>query len=118
MDAIPDSRLVQFPQPERVVRCGLDLRPAGLKVELGYGWQCIIPVPHAVDTGQGRALIMGGYYAGSAMIEVEKKADCTYGVTEIFKTVEFGSYILPSILYKDRFLPSTPLTSAGMVWPP
>ncbi len=67
------------------------------------GWQCIIPVPHAVDAGQGRILVSGGYNAGSALIKVEKKADGSYGVTELFKTVEFGSHTQPPILYKDHF---------------
>jgi outer membrane protein assembly factor BamB len=66
------------------------------------GWQCIIPVPHAVDAGQGRILITGGYNAGSTMIKVEKKED-SYAVTELFKVLEFGSHTQPPILYKDTF---------------
>lgn len=38
-------------------------------------WQCGIPVPGAVDAGEGRILITGGYNAGAAMIKIEKKAD-------------------------------------------
>lgn len=66
-------------------------------------WQCGIPVPHAVDAGEGRVLITGGYNAGAAMIKVEKKADGTYGVTELFKNVDFGSHTQPPILYRDHF---------------
>jgi len=66
-------------------------------------WQCMIPVPHAVDAGGGRVLITGGYRAGSAMIKVEKKADGSYGVTELFKTADFGSHTQPPILYRDHF---------------
>ena len=66
------------------------------------GWQCIIPVPHAVDAGQSRILITGGYNAGSTMIKVEKKAD-SYAVTEVFKVLEFGAHTQPPILYKDTF---------------
>ena len=81
---------------------GLD--PLSGKVLWTYtNWQCAIPVPHAVDAGEGRMLITGGYSAGAAMIKVEKKADGTYGVTEIFKTVDFGSHTQPPILYKDNF---------------
>ena len=43
-------------------------------------WQCGIPVPGAVDAGESRVLITGGYQAGAAMIKVEKKADGSYGV--------------------------------------
>ena len=65
--------------------------------------QCWIPVAHAVDAGEGRMLLAGGYNAGSAMIQVAKKADGTYGVTELFKNPDFGSHTQPPILYKDHF---------------
>jgi outer membrane protein assembly factor BamB len=81
---------------------GLD--PLSGKVLWTYSnWQCIIPVPHAVDAGEGRVLVTGGYNAGAAMIKVQKKDDGTYGVTELFKTVEFGAHTQPPILYKDHF---------------
>jgi outer membrane protein assembly factor BamB len=81
---------------------GLD--PLSGKVLWTYGgWQCAIPVPHAVDAGEGRVLVTGGYSAGAAMIKVEKKADGSYGVTELFKTIDFGSHTQPPILYKDNF---------------
>jgi outer membrane protein assembly factor BamB len=81
---------------------GLD--PLSGKVLWTYGnWQCGIPVPHAVDAGQGRVLITGGYSAGAAMIKVEKKGDGSYGVAELFKTVNFGAHTQPPILYKDNF---------------
>jgi outer membrane protein assembly factor BamB len=81
---------------------GLD--PMTGKVLWTYGgWQCAIPVPHAVDAGQNRVLITGGYSAGAAMLKIEKKADGSYGVAELFKTVDFGSHTQPPILYKDYF---------------
>ncbi len=66
-------------------------------------FQCWIPVAHAVDAGEGRMLLTGGYNAGSAMIQVAKKADGTYGVTELFKNPDFGSHTQPPILHKDHF---------------
>jgi outer membrane protein assembly factor BamB len=66
-------------------------------------WNCIIPVPSAVDAGEGRALITGGYEAGAAMIKIEKKADGSYGVTELYKTVEFGAHTQPPVLYNGYF---------------
>jgi len=80
-------------------------------------FQCGIPVPHAVDAGEGRVLIVGGYSAGSAMIKVEKKADGSYGVTELFKTVDFAAHTQPPILYRDHFYAqySTNERSDGMV---
>jgi len=69
-----------------------------------YGnWNCGIPVPHAVDAGEGRILITGGYSAGAAMIRVQKAADGTCSVTELFKSVNFGAHTQPPILYKDHF---------------
>lgn len=68
-----------------------------------YGnYQCTIPVPHAVDAGEGRVLLTGGYRAGAAMIKVRKEADGTYGVTELFKNPDFGSHTQPPILFKDH----------------
>ncbi len=81
---------------------GLD--PLSGKVLWTYGnWQCGIPVPHAVDAGEGRVLITGGYSAGAAMIKVQKKADGGYGVTELYKNANFGAHTQPPILYKDHF---------------
>jgi outer membrane protein assembly factor BamB len=81
---------------------GID--PLSGKVLWTYtNWQCIIPVPHAVDAGEGRMLITGGYSAGAAMIQVQKKADGSYGVTELFKTADFGSHTQPPIFYNNNF---------------
>jgi outer membrane protein assembly factor BamB len=81
---------------------GLD--PRSGKVLWSYtGWQCPIPVPQAVDAGGGRLLITGGYSAGTAMIKVEKKADGSYGVTELYKNPDFGSHTHPPILLGDHF---------------
>lgn len=66
-------------------------------------FNCWIPVAHAVDAGQGRMLLAGGYNAGTAMIQVAKNADGSYGVTELFKHVDFGAHTQPPVLYKDHF---------------
>ncbi|MBN2320391.1 MAG: PQQ-like beta-propeller repeat protein [Acidobacteria bacterium] len=81
---------------------GLDPK-TGIVLWTYENWQCIIPVPHAVDAGEGRVLITGGYNAGAAMIKVEKKAEGRYEATELFKNVDFGSHTQPPILYKDHF---------------
>ncbi len=81
---------------------GLD--PKTGKVLWTYGgWQCPIPVPPAVDGGEGRLLITGGYSAGSAMIQVKKQADGSYAVTELFKNLDFGSHTQPPILHEGHF---------------
>lgn len=81
---------------------GID--PLSGKVLWTYsGWQCSIPVPHAVDAGEGRILITGGYSAGAAMLKVEKKQDGSYQVAELFKNPDFGAHTQPPILYKNNF---------------
>jgi len=66
-------------------------------------WQCGIPIPEAVDAGEGRMLISGGYQAGSALIKVEKKADGSYSVKELYKNPDFGSHTQSPILYNGYF---------------
>ncbi len=66
-------------------------------------WHCHISVPSAVDAGEGRVLVAGGYELGAVMIRVEKKEDGTYGTTEIFRTEEFGDQTKPPLLIDDYF---------------
>jgi outer membrane protein assembly factor BamB len=81
---------------------GLD--PLTGKVLWSYtNWQCRIPVGHAVDAGEGRVLLAGGYGAGSALFKVQKKTDGGYEVAELFKNPDFGSHTQPPIVYKDHF---------------
>lgn len=67
------------------------------------GWSCIIPVPSAVDAGESRMLISGGYNAGVAMIRVDKKPNGSYSVTELYKNREFGAHTQPPVLYNGYF---------------
>ncbi len=67
------------------------------------GWQCRIPVPCAVDAGDSRMLIAGGYNAGVAMIKVEKKNDGSYEVKELYKNPDFGAHTQPPVLYNGYF---------------
>ena len=81
---------------------GID--PLTGKILWEYGnWQCSIPAPGAVDAGEGRVLITGGYNAGAAMIKVEKKTDGTFGVTELYKNAEFGAHTQPPVLVNGNF---------------
>jgi outer membrane protein assembly factor BamB len=80
---------------------GLD--PRSGKVLWTYsGWQCIIPVPQAVDAGQDRVLITGAYGAGAVMLKVDKKGDA-YAVSELFKNPDFGSHTHPPVLHDGHF---------------
>ena len=67
------------------------------------GWQNPIPVPQPVDAGNGRLLITGGYQAGTVMIQVAKKADGSFGVTEVFRNPDVGSHTQPPILFDNHF---------------
>jgi len=81
---------------------GLD--PRSGKVLWTYtDWQCIIPVPQAVDAGQGRVLVTGAYGAGSVMLKVDKKPDGTFGVSELFKNPDFGAHTQPPVMHGDHF---------------
>jgi outer membrane protein assembly factor BamB len=66
-------------------------------------FSCGIPVPCAIDAGEGRVLVTGGYNAGAAMFKVEKKSDGTYGVNELFKNADFGAHTQPPVLVNGNF---------------
>lgn len=66
-------------------------------------WECHISVASAVDAGEGRVLIVGGYEHGATMFKVEKKADGSYSTTELFTTKEFGDQTKPPILHDGFF---------------
>jgi len=66
-------------------------------------WECAIPVPAAVDAGDNKILVTGGYELGALMIKVEKQADGSYGTTELFRTVEFGDQTKTPLFYNGYF---------------
>jgi outer membrane protein assembly factor BamB len=66
-------------------------------------WVCGIPVPSAIDAGNNRVLVIGGYELGAVMIKIEKGTDGTFGTTELFKTEEFGDQTKPAILHEGYF---------------
>jgi outer membrane protein assembly factor BamB len=81
---------------------GID--PATGKILWEYtNWQCGIPVPSAVDAGDGKILITGGYEAGAAMIQIVKKADGTFDVRELYKNKDFGAHTQPPVMYNGNF---------------
>ena len=66
-------------------------------------WNCHISVPSAVDAGDNKILVVGGYELGALMIQVEKQADGSYGTTELFRTEEFGDQTKPPLLIDGYF---------------
>jgi len=66
-------------------------------------WKCSIPVPGAIDAGDNKVLVIGGYELGATMIRVDKKSDGSYSTTELFTTEEFGDQTKPALLHKGYF---------------
>ena len=66
-------------------------------------WECHIPVPSAVDAGEGRVLVAAGYELGTVMLKVEKKTDGSYGVTELFRHNDFGDQTKPPVMHNGYF---------------
>ena len=84
-------------------------RIIGLKPQTGEilweynNWENAIQVAPALDIGEGRIIVVGGYDFGVVMIKVEKKTDGSYGVRELFKHNDFGDHTKPPVLYNGYF---------------
>jgi outer membrane protein assembly factor BamB len=82
----------------------IGLEPTTGKILWKYtNWRCHVSVPSAVDAGDNKVLVVGGYELGATMIKVEKTADGNYGTKEVFTTKEFGDQTKPPVLYKGYF---------------
>lgn len=66
-------------------------------------WNCRIPVPAALDVGQNRVLVTGGYELGATLLKIYKQPDGSYGARELFTTAEFGDQTKTPIFYKGFF---------------
>ena len=66
-------------------------------------WECHISIASAVDAGDNKVLVAGGYELGAVMIKVEKQADGSYGTTELIRTEEFGDQTKPPLLIDGYF---------------
>lgn len=66
-------------------------------------WNCHISVPSAVDAGENRVLIVGGYELGATMIKIAKEKDGAYATSELFTTEEFGDQTKRPILHNGFF---------------
>jgi outer membrane protein assembly factor BamB len=67
------------------------------------GWDCHISVAPAVDAGNNKILVVGGYEHGALMIQVDKKGDGSFDTKELFRTVEFGDQTKPPVLHNGYF---------------
>lgn len=80
------------------------IHPLSGKILWEYkNWVCRIPIPCAVDAGNNKVLVVGGYELGALMIEVNKKADGNYETSEIYRTEEFGDQTKTPLLYNGYF---------------
>ena len=81
----------------------------GLKPETGEilweynNWENKIQVAPALDAGEGKLLVVGGYEHGAIMIQVEKITDGKYNVKELFYHNDFGDHTKPPILCDGYF---------------
>jgi len=89
---------------ENVMGKVVGMEPLTGKVLWEYeGWHCHIPVPSAVDAGENRVLVVGGYELGATMLKVQKQPDGSYTATELFTTDDFGDQTKPPILHDGYF---------------
>ena len=84
-------------------------RIIGLKPQTGVilweynNWENMIQVAPALDAGEGRIIVAGGYEHGVVMIQVEKMKDGKYVVKELFYHNDFGEHTKPPVLYNGYF---------------
>jgi outer membrane protein assembly factor BamB len=63
----------------------------------------MIQVASALDAGDGRIFVVGGYEHGTAMIQVEKMKDNKFTVREIFNHNDLRDHINPPVLCNGYF---------------
>ena len=84
-------------------------RIMGLKPQTGEiiweynNWKNMIQTSPALDVGEGRLLVVGGYEHGAVMIQVEKVVGNKFSVKEIFYHNNFGDHTKPPVLYNGYF---------------
>ena len=95
---------VARPDAEKVFGNVVGIEPLTGEILWKYSeWECHISVPSAVDAGNNKVLVVGGYELGAVMIAVNKQADGSYGTSELFRTEEFGDQTKPPLLIEGYF---------------
>jgi outer membrane protein assembly factor BamB len=75
------------PEAEKTLGKIIGIDPLTGKVLWEYkNWECHISVANAVEAGNNKLLVVGGYELGCMMVQVEKKADGSYDVTNFLNT--------------------------------
>ena len=81
----------------------------GLKPQTGEilweynNWTNVIQIAPALDAGEGRIIVAGGYDHGTVMIQVSKMNDGKFSVKELFYHNDFGEHTKPPVLYNGYF---------------
>jgi hypothetical protein len=90
----------------------VDNRIAGISLADGRllwtydAWQCMNPIPSPTPIEGDRVFVTGGYHAGSVMLQLARREDGTFEVTERFKT-DIGSQIAHPIVHDGHlYLPA------------
>ena len=82
----------------------IGLKPQTGKILWEYtNWENMVQVASALDVGQGRIMVVGGYELGTAMLKVGKKTDGSYSVEELFRHNDSGDHTKPPIFYNGYF---------------
>jgi outer membrane protein assembly factor BamB len=63
------------------------------------GWKCKTPIPNVTETGNNTLFVTGGYLAGGALIQINKKGN-SWEVKELMFSKEFATHVHPAIFYK------------------
>jgi outer membrane protein assembly factor BamB len=92
------------PEAEKTFGNIIGIAPLTGKVLWQYkNWECHISVASALEVGNNKLLVVGGYELGCVMIKVDKKADGSFSITELFKHNDFGDHTKPPILCNGYF---------------
>lgn len=92
------------PGAEKTLGKIIGLDPNSGKVLWEYkNWECHISVASAVEAGDNKLLVVGGYELGCVMIKVDKNTDGSYDVKELFKHNDFGDHTKPPVLVNGYF---------------
>ena len=92
------------PGAEKTLGKIIGIDPLSGKVLWEYkNWDCHISCSSALEAGDNKLLVVGGYELGCVMIKVDRKADKTFTVSELFRHNEFGDQTKPPVLVNGYF---------------
>ena len=107
-----DHIVMVFSSTNTYVHRGATVTPGriiGLKPQTGEilweynNWTNVIQIAPALDAGEGKIIVAGGYDHGVIMIQVAKTNDGKYSVREIFYHNDFGEHTKPPVLHNGYF---------------